>query len=96
MKIDIHTHILPENWPDLSQKYGYDGFIRLDHHKCNCARMMQGDKFFREIRSNCWDPLERIKELDLLSLRQVLIGFEGIAQTHVAPFQLRHRQSKAA
>lgn len=64
MKIDIHTHILPEKWPDLSKKYGYDGFIRLDHHKCNCARMMQGEKFFREIRSNCWDPMERIRESD--------------------------------
>ena len=26
------------------------------------ARMMQGDKFFREIESNCWDPAIRIEE----------------------------------
>jgi aminocarboxymuconate-semialdehyde decarboxylase len=62
MKIDVHTHILPDKWPDLCARYGYDGFIRLDHHKPCCARMMQGDKFFREIRDNCWSPGRRIEE----------------------------------
>ncbi|NQZ05713.1 MAG: amidohydrolase [Algicola sp.] len=62
LKIDIHTHILPKNWPNLKEKYGYGGFIHLDHHKCGCARMMQEDKFFREIDANCWDENIRIKE----------------------------------
>ncbi|MFT5164028.1 MAG: aminocarboxymuconate-semialdehyde decarboxylase [Alteromonadaceae bacterium] len=62
LKIDIHTHILPKNWPDLKEKYGYGGFIHLDHHKCGCARMMQDDKFFREVGSNCWDENVRVKE----------------------------------
>ena len=43
--IDIHTHILPENIPDFGSKYGYRGFIHLDHHKPGCARMMMDDKF---------------------------------------------------
>ncbi|MCH8851868.1 MAG: amidohydrolase family protein, partial [Planctomycetes bacterium] len=64
MKIDIHTHILPEKWPDLCARYGYDGFIRLDHHKPCCARIMQGDKIFREIKDNCWSPGRRIEECD--------------------------------
>lgn len=64
LKIDIHTHILPKNWPNLKEKYGYGGFIHLDHHKCGCARMMQDDKFFREIQSNCWDEQVRMKEYD--------------------------------
>ena len=62
MKIDVHTHILPEKWPDLSERYGYGGFVRLEHHKPCCARMMIDDKFFREIESNSWDPKVRIKE----------------------------------
>lgn len=36
----------------------------MDHHKPCCARMMVGDKFFREVESNCWDAEVRIKECD--------------------------------
>ena len=64
MKIDLHTHILPREWPDLDKKYGYAGFVRLEHHKPCCARMMIGDRFFREIGDNTWDPKRRIEECD--------------------------------
>lgn len=64
LHIDIHTHILPENIPDFKGKFGYGGFIHLDHHKPCCARMMIGDKFFREVEQNCWDAPTRMKECD--------------------------------
>ena len=32
MKIDLHPHILSRDWPDLDAKYGYSGFVRLDHY----------------------------------------------------------------
>lgn len=64
LTIDIHTHILPENIPDFKAKFGYGGFISLDHHKPCCARMMMDDKFFREVEDNCWDPGKRMKECD--------------------------------
>jgi aminocarboxymuconate-semialdehyde decarboxylase len=62
--IDIHTHILPEHIPDFGAKYGYKGFIHLDHHRPGCARMMMDDKFFREVQANVWDPETRIAECD--------------------------------
>jgi aminocarboxymuconate-semialdehyde decarboxylase len=64
MKIDLHTHILPHDWPDLDAKYGYRGFVRLDHYKPCCARMMIGNRVFREITDNVWDPHRRIEECD--------------------------------
>jgi len=65
MTIDIHTHILPEKIPNFKERFGYGGFIHLDHHKPCCARMMKDDKFFREVQDNCWDPAVRIKECDV-------------------------------
>lgn len=62
LTIDIHTHILPEHIPTFKERFGYGGFIRLDHHKPCCARMMMDDKFFREIEDNCWDAETRMKE----------------------------------
>jgi aminocarboxymuconate-semialdehyde decarboxylase len=62
LTIDIHTHILPEHIPNFKERFGYGGFIRLDHHKPCCARMMMDDKFFREIEDNCWDAETRMKE----------------------------------
>jgi aminocarboxymuconate-semialdehyde decarboxylase len=64
VKIDLHTHILPRDWPDLDSKYGYGGFVRLDHHKPCCARMMVGGSFFRNINDNVWEPTRRIEDMD--------------------------------
>ena len=65
LKIDIHTHILPEQIPNWKDKFGYGGFITLDHHKPCCARMMKDDgHFFREIEDNCWSAEKRIEESD--------------------------------
>lgn len=66
LKIDVHTHILPRDIPRWKDKFGYGGFIWLDHYKPCCARMMRGDgASFRDIDSNCWSPEKRIEECDV-------------------------------
>ncbi|MBC7901629.1 MAG: amidohydrolase [Saprospiraceae bacterium] len=63
LKIDIHTHILPKDIPNWKDKFGYGGFIRLDHHRPCCARMIKDDgHFFREVEDNVWSAEKRIEE----------------------------------
>jgi len=64
LKIDTHTHVLPKNWPDLKDRYGYGGFVQLEHDGPGCARMMQDGKHFRDVHANCWEPRERLKDCD--------------------------------
>lgn len=63
MKIDIHTHIMPEKMPNWVQKFGYGEFIHLEHRNCK-ACMMKGDKVFREVEENCFKEDVRIREMN--------------------------------
>ena len=65
LKIDVHTHILPREIPRWRDKFGYGGFITLEHYKPCCARMVRDDgTAFRDIDENCWSPEKRIEECD--------------------------------
>lgn len=64
LKIDMHTHILPEKLPNFAEKFGYGDFIHLMHNADGTANMMQGDRFFRRIQPNCWNPELRIREYE--------------------------------
>ncbi len=74
MKIDIHTHIIPKEIPKWIEKFGYGRFVHLEDCGDCRARMMIGDKFFREIESNCWDPPTRIKECDEHGVNQQVLS----------------------
>lgn len=87
LKIDIHTHIIPEHLPKWSEKFLDSRYIHLDHHCPGCAKMMQGDSFFREIKSNCWDAAVRIDEcnetavnVQVLSVIPVMFHYWGKAE----------------
>ena len=65
LKIDVHTHILPKEIPNWKDRFGYGGFIGLDHYKPCCAKMVRDDGTeFRDVDENCWDPEKRIEECD--------------------------------
>lgn len=60
----MHTHIMPKELPRWAEKFGYSGFIHLEHHRSGFAKMMQDSTFFREVNENCWNPELRIKEYE--------------------------------
>lgn len=63
MKLDIHTHIMPDKIPNWVKKFGYGDFIHLEQRNCK-ACMMKGDKVFRQVEDNCFDAVEREREMD--------------------------------
>jgi aminocarboxymuconate-semialdehyde decarboxylase len=64
LKIDVHTHILPERLPDLRASAGGERFVRLEHHAPGRARMIANGSVFREIEGNSWDVATRLAECD--------------------------------
>ncbi len=74
-KIDLHTHILPKQWPDLRERYGYGGFPRLEHYAPCKARMMIDDRFFRDVEENLWEPTARLQSVDVQVLSTVPVMF---------------------
>ena len=65
LTIDLHTHVLPDGWPDLRERYGADGFVQLEREPDGCsARMMRDGQCFRVVSENLWSPERRLEECD--------------------------------
>jgi aminocarboxymuconate-semialdehyde decarboxylase len=54
---------MPDVMPNWVKKFGYGEFIHLEHRNCK-ACMMKGDMLFREVEANCYDAVERVREMD--------------------------------
>ncbi len=63
MKIDIHTHIIPEKIPNFSKNFGYEGFVSLANKTSKQADMMIFEERFRTIKCNCWSSESRIADM---------------------------------
>lgn len=75
LKIDVHTHILPRDIPNWKDKFGYGGFITLDHYKPCCARMLRDDGVaFRDVDENCWSAEKRIEECDVAGVSMQVLS----------------------
>ena len=74
LKIDIHTHIIPEKLPDYSRKFGYEGFVNLVKKDDSTADMVLFNENFRTIKCNCWNPSSRIEDYDNFNVNVQVIS----------------------
>ncbi|WP_017381893.1 amidohydrolase family protein [Paenisporosarcina sp. TG-14] len=64
IRVDFHTHIIPEEIPEFTQKYGGARWPTLEK-TCSCgANIMVAGKVFREVTDQVWSPERRIRDMD--------------------------------
>lgn len=95
MKIDLHTHILPERWPDWTKRSGYPGWAELEHTGPGCGRVCRtlaggGRQFFRDVGANLWDPAVRRREMDATGVSVQVLSTVPVMFSHWAKPQDAH------
>lgn len=69
LRIDTHTHILPESWPSFKDMFGYGGWVQMEHIGPGKARMYRDDGTpFREVEDNLWNLETRIADSDAVGV----------------------------
>ncbi|WP_068672080.1 amidohydrolase family protein [Oceanobacillus sp. Castelsardo] len=64
MRVDFHTHIIPEDIPNFVEKFGGGRWPTLEK-TCSCgANIMVEGKVFREVTNQVWSPEKRIEDMD--------------------------------
>lgn len=73
MRLDLHTHVVPEAWEDWAARFGGSRWPRLVRRDACRATIMTGEQFFRDIDDRSWSPERRIEDMDRLGIdRQAL------------------------
>ncbi|MEU6999690.1 amidohydrolase family protein [Nonomuraea sp. NPDC046570] len=60
MIVDVHTHYVPKGWPDL----GWPEAPRLRVESEREAMILLGDREFRRVQDDCWNPARRLEVMD--------------------------------
>ncbi|GAA3442921.1 amidohydrolase family protein [Planomonospora venezuelensis] len=60
MIVDVHTHHVPKGWPGL----GWADAPRLRVDSEREAAILLGDREFRRIADDCWNPARRLEAMD--------------------------------
>ena len=81
-KIDIHTHILPNNLNELTDTFSDPRYLSIEMLDDQNALLNQNQKPFRKVSCNCWNVHERIKDfrnsnvdLQVLSTIPILFSY---------------------
>ena len=67
-KIDIHTHILPENLNEVTNTFSDPRFLKIDPIDDQSSMLKKDGAAFRKVDCNCWNHQKRIQECDSTSV----------------------------
>jgi aminocarboxymuconate-semialdehyde decarboxylase len=62
--VDVHTHAIDGDLPDLRQAYRLDAWPSIDRTSETDALLMFGGQRYRRIDHRCWSPQARIADMD--------------------------------
>ncbi len=65
LRVDFHTHFIPEHFPAIGEKYGEEGWPTLVHNGPCHADIYNAGKHYRRIDERSWDPECRLKDMAL-------------------------------
>ncbi len=63
VRVDFHTHFIPEHFPAMGEKYGGEGWPTLIHNGVCQADIYNAGKHYRRIDERSWDPERRLKDM---------------------------------
>ncbi|WP_116365306.1 amidohydrolase family protein [Parahaliea mediterranea] len=95
LKVDMHSHFLPETWPDLAQRFGTPDWPWMRHSGNGRAMLMRGDEEFRPVTEAVWNPAVRLEHMDrdnidvqIISATPVLFGYARPPEQALAAAQI--------
>ena len=68
MRVDVHTHVVPERWEDWAVRHGGGNWPRLEPRDGCRATIFTGAQYFRDIDDRSWDPARRLEDMDRLGV----------------------------
>ena len=62
--IDIHSHYVPREWPDLADRCGGSDWPSMRVDSATEATIMLGEREFRRVTDACWNADRRLLDMD--------------------------------
>lgn len=93
LKIDMHSHILPRQWPDVNAKFHTSGFPTIHHDTGRGdgrAEIHRDGAFFRAVDPFSWDIDERIAAYDAMGIQVQVVSTVPVMFSYGAEAEHAH------
>jgi aminocarboxymuconate-semialdehyde decarboxylase len=99
LRVDFHTHFIPEHLPALGEKYSDEGWPTLIHNAPCQADIYFAGKHYRRIDDRSWDLQRRLKDMavegvdvQVLSPIPVTFAYDFSAQGALELAQMQNKE----